>query len=100
MEIFENAPQYVSWAITTAPPESEASIELKHMASFFLQASKCKEAFQSEPDLSSPASSSINKQPTGKGSFVKPKAKSKANQSRTPHYNMATLDEESEDELM
>jgi hypothetical protein len=99
MEIFETAPLYVAWAITTAPPASEASIELKHMASFFLEASKRKEAFQNEPDSSSPASSSINKQPTGKSSFVKPKAKSKANQSKTPHYDMAAVDEETDEEM-
>ena len=99
-EILENAPQYVDWAITTAPYDGEASIELKHLASFCLQARKCQEAEASVLEPCSPASSSINKQPSGKSSFAKTKAKSKANQSRAAHFNLASLDEQSEDELM
>jgi hypothetical protein len=99
-EIFEHAPEYVNWAITTAPFDSEASVELKHMAAFFLEARKCQMACQIAADLSSPASSSTTKQPTGKSSFAKPaKAKSKAS-AKAAHFNLASLDEESEDELM
>jgi hypothetical protein len=95
MEIFENGPQYVSWAIATAPPQSEASVELKHMASFFLEASRCKEKYQNEPDSNSPRASSSTTQPRGKSSFAKPKGKPKAAQ--PAHYNMA--EETSEEDL-
>ena len=90
MDILNEGPQYVSWAITTAPPGSEASIELKHMASFFLEANKCNEAFRTGQDSSSPpAPSSSTTQPTGRSSFVKPKAKSKSKTNQPPHFNMA-----------
>ena len=95
MDILNEGPQYVAWAITTAPPGSEASIELKHMASFFLEARFCQAAFQTGQDSSSPPASSTT-QPTGKSSFVKPKGKSKSKTNQPPQFHMAgdTTDEE------
>ena len=102
MDIFKNAPNYVTWAISTAPPGSEASVELKHMASFFVAARQCQIDFEDrDPPSNSPPSSSST-QPRGKGSFKTsasaPKAAaSKKQATKQPEaFNMAISSDEEE----
>jgi hypothetical protein len=95
IDILKTSPKYVDWVIATAAAaESESSVELLHMARFFLAARIQQEA-QAEQDSSSPPASSTT-QPTGKSSFVKPKGKSKSKASQPPQFHMAgdTTDEE------
>ena len=93
IDIFLNCPKYVTWAISTAPPESEGSVELKHMASFFLAARQCQEEF--DPPSSSPPSSSTT-QPRGKSSFKKSAAAPKKETKQPEAFNMAISSDEEE----
>ena len=101
MDIFKNAPKYVTWAISTAPPGSEASVELNHMASFFVAARQCQIDFEDpDPPSNSPTSSSST-QPRGKGSFKTsasaPNAASSKQATKQPEaFNMAISSDEEE----
>ena len=91
MEIFENGPQYVEWATATAPPGSEASVELKHMASFFTAAQECRLLCSASAQASdSPNAFGSTTQPRGPASFKKksktPKAKAKP--ASPEHFNL------------
>ena len=41
-EIFENGPHYVDWVIWMVTLDSDATVELKHMSSFFTAAKDCR----------------------------------------------------------
>ena len=41
-EIFENGPHYVDWVIWMVDLDSDATVELKHMSSFFTAAKDCR----------------------------------------------------------
>ena len=94
-EIFENGPSYVDWAIATAPPGSSSSVELKHMASFFLAAHECRILCNADAQASeSPNACGSTTQPRGPGSFKKGKTpKAKAKSANPEHYDMETSDE-------
>ena len=102
-EIFETTDHkgekpYVEWALATAPSDSGASPELKHMASFLLAAQEVTLLIAAQPSSSQPASSSAT---MGPGSTTQPtgaanaKRKAKAKPKTSPvTVNMAESDEE------
>ena len=102
-EIFEKKDhkgenQYVDWALATAPPESSASPELKHMASFFLAAQEVTLLCAAQHSSSQHAAGSTT---MGPGSTTQPtgaanaKRKAKAKPKTAPvTVNMAESDEE------
>ena len=77
MSILENAPDYVNWATGIAGPNSKASVELKHIASFFVAAQEC-QLLCSEPASGSQLASGSTTQPRGANSFRGFKATAKA----------------------
>ena len=73
-EIFESGPQYVDWVIWIATLDSDATVELKQMSSFFTAAKDCRLLCRSNESAlasDSPNAFGSTTQPRGPASFKK-----------------------------